>query len=368
MKQRRAPGRRRSQLTATRRDHRGTAGLEPGRQHALLQPRCAAFNAGTNRDLYKKSPVTPGGRRGGGPRRRQRDDWQPRSRPTAKRLCFLRGPQATKPTSADDQRRRDRRHALRRTRAHRRPQLLLVAGRNPDPLHRWAPSAAGNSSLGTSTAVIFDARRIQRRNTSTETPIGRPTSRPPATRRPATRGQRVHRSRSPASTRTPALAARRRRRPDRRRRRSKSPRRRARDARWLSGMTRRSSTRRTKTSKAPTASPTRRGRDLERQAGESHDQRLRSTIGGGGRRPDRAADHSSEALGQALAARWKPRDSLESAGRDDDLLQAQRGRAGDPQLPALISRKTARRRFVPAGSLKLRRRRPARTVSASRAA
>ena len=51
------------------------------------------FNTGSKRDLYKKSPVTPGGEEKGiltG----ETEDWQPALSPDGKTLCFLRGPQS----------------------------------------------------------------------------------------------------------------------------------------------------------------------------------------------------------------------------------------------------------------------------------
>jgi dipeptidyl aminopeptidase/acylaminoacyl peptidase len=46
-----------------------------------------------------------------------------------------------------------------------------------------------------------------------------------------------------------------------------------------------------------------------------------------------AVDLRHQGLGQEVAARQQPREDLEAAGRDDDLVQAQRGGPGDADIP-----------------------------------
>jgi Tol biopolymer transport system component len=55
------------------------------------------FNAGTKRDLYEKSPVTPGGAETA-VLEAATDDWQPAVSPDGSRLCYLRGPQTNEAT------------------------------------------------------------------------------------------------------------------------------------------------------------------------------------------------------------------------------------------------------------------------------
>ena len=77
-----------------RRGHRGTAGLEPGRRNPLLQPR---------RRRQPRHLLEEPGRPWRGAEipivQSAFDDWQPAVSPDGKRLCYLRGPRATTPTS-----------------------------------------------------------------------------------------------------------------------------------------------------------------------------------------------------------------------------------------------------------------------------
>ena len=69
--------------------HRGTPGLEPGREHALLQPRVPPFTAGN------KATSTGRARRPSAGAEKPviattANEWQPSLSPAGKRLCYLR--------------------------------------------------------------------------------------------------------------------------------------------------------------------------------------------------------------------------------------------------------------------------------------
>ena len=146
------------------RHHRPATGVEPRRQHALLQPR--------SRRQPRPLQGHAGRADGHGHRRAHdaTDDWQPAVSPDGTRLCFLRGPQTDMADLYTVNVERQRGHPVLDDRGRGRSQLRLVARRLAGALH---------------------ARRVRRRRPRVD---GQERQRPPAPHQPE-RGGALRRQR-----------------------------------------------------------------------------------------------------------------------------------------------------------------------------